>query len=808
MQTFLQDVRYGIRSLLKRPGFTLIAVVTIALGIGANTAIFSVVNALLLRSLPYTDSDRLVMLSVIGDDSGKVGNTGFATFADWQERSQVFEQMALIRSWGGVITGQGEPEMVNGLRVTSEYFRMLSVSPMLGRDFKLEEDRPDTRFVLMLSHAFWQRSFGADPNIIGKPVRLSDQTFTVIGVMPPGYEDLLAANFYKPADVWAPLGYDTTQGWACRDCQHLKAFGRLKAGVSFDQAKTEMSAVMEGIRRENPKVYANPGIAMIRLQEHLVGGLRPALLVLLVAVGFVLLIACANVANLLLARANQRTREIAIRLALGASRARLIRQLLTESLLLSLTGAGLGLLLAMWGTELLVRLSPATILKLQETKTDGRVLGFTLLLSLLTGVLFGLLPALQASKSDVQLALKESSTASQSSRQNRLRGLLVVSEIALAMVLLVGAGLLIRSFERILSVTPGFEQRNLLTMMVPATGTKYAEEEQVRNFYRNVLDRVKALPGVEAAAIVSNLPLGGNYDGSGFHVEEKPLANPSEAPSAQRYGISPEYLRAMNIPLLRGRQFTEQDAANTPLVALINETAAKRFWQNEDPIGKRIILGGVNNPKRTIVGIVRDVRHQGLDDAPEMQAYGPHAQWTDSHMQIVVRTSVDPASLTAAVRGEIRAVDANTPVYQIATMRQLVSDSVAQRRFTLALLSGFAAIALLMAAIGIYGVMSFAVSQRTREIGIRVALGAQARDVLKLVIRRGMALVAAGVLIGLVGAFALTRLMESLLFGVGATDPMTFTGISLLLGIVALLACYLPARQASKVDPMIALRCE
>jgi putative ABC transport system permease protein len=806
MQTFLQDLRYGCRSLLKRPGFTLVAVITIALGIGANTAIFSVVNAVLLRPLPYADSDRLVMVGGPGKDGP--GNTGYATFLDWRDRNRSFDQMVIIRSGGGTVTGQGEPEIVDGLRVSNGYFRMLGVSPALGRDFKVEEDRPASRFVIMLSHAFWQRRFHSDPGVIGKQLTLSGRPFTIVGVMPQGFEDYLAANLYKPAAVWSPLGYDVTQNWACRTCQHLRVMGRIKAGATVEQASAEMTALQTQIQRENPKEYANANVMVMRLQDRFVGGIRPALYLLLVAVGFVLLIACANVANLLLARAASQAREIAIRLALGASRWRIIRQLLTESLALSLLGASAGLWLAMWGTELLMKLNPAPMLKLQDLKIDARALGFTLIVSLLTGVLFGIFPALQSARPDVQLTLKESGDRTQSGRQNRLRKLLVVSEIALAMVLLVGAGLLVRSFIRILNVSPGFEQRNLLTLMTQAVGSKYAQEAEVRSFYRNVLERAQAIPGVESAGIVSNLPFGGNYDMNSFHVEEKPLDDPSKAPSAERYGVSLDYLRAMGIPILRGRGFTAQDTESAPAVALITQGTARRIWQNEDPIGKRIRLGGSDSPLRTIVGIVGDVNHYGLDVAPNLQAYVPHSQWTDSYMQLVVRASVDPASLTASVRNAIRAVDPDAPVYQIATMRQLISNSVAPRRFTLALLSGFAAIALLMASIGIYGVMSYTVSQRTQEIGVRVALGAQTGDVLKLVVGQGMRLVLAGTSVGLMGAVALTRLMAGMLFGVNATDPLSFGTISLLLISVALLACYIPARRAAKVDPIVALRYE
>jgi len=809
MGQLLQDLRYGWRMIIGHRGATAIAIVTLALGIGANTAIFSVVNAVLLRPLPYRDSGRLLMLSASEDKDGALGNTGYATFLDWRERSRSFERMVVIRSWGGVLTGQGEPEVIRGLRVSADYFKLLGVAPSLGRDFRVEEDRPDTRFVVVISHGLWQRRFNSDPQVAGKQLILSDQPFTILGVMPPGFTDILAANFHDAADVWAPVGYDITQPFACRSCQHLQTIARLKPDVTLAQARAEMGAIMNVMAREHPNIYATPAIGVARLQDQFTGAIRPALYLMLVAVGLVLLIACANVANLLLARAGERAREMAIRAALGAGQWRIVRQLLVESLLLSLAGAAAGLLLAWWGTDLLTSLSPSKMLQLQPVRTDARALVFTLLVSLLTGLFFGLAPALQAARHDAQSALKESARSSPGKRQRRLRESFVVAEIVFALALLVGAGLLIRSFMRVLDTKPGFESRNLLTMMIPASSAKkYDDPAQVRALYSEALKRIEALPGVEAAAVVSNLPFGGNMDMYGFHVEKKPLANPADAPSAERYSLSPDYLRAMGIPLLRGRGFTEQDNANAPLVTLINRTAAQRIWPNEDPVGKRIRLGAVDNPLRTIVGVVGDVNHYDLETAPDLQAYVPHAQWTDSYMLLVVRTTTDPGALTGPVRQTIHALDPDVPLHKVATMRQLVSASVAQRSFTLLLIAVFAAVALLMAAIGLYGVMAYSVTQRTREIGIRVALGAQGADVLRLVVGRGLRLVALGVALGVMAALALTRLMKKLLFEVSATDPVTFAGVAALLALVALLACWIPARRAARVDPMVALRVE
>jgi putative ABC transport system permease protein len=805
MQTLLQDLRYGARMLVKQPGFTLIAVVTLALGIGATTAIFSVVNSVLLQSLPYPRADRLVTVS-LDDNDGEFGNTGYATFVDWQARAKSFEQLALIRSWGGVLTGQGDAEAIRGLRVTPEYFGLLGVAPALGRDFRTEENRPDTRYVLVISHGLWQRRFNADPNVVGRPLVFSGQTFTVVGVMPQGFEDLLAANFYQPAEVWGPLGYDLTQEWACRSCQHLKAFGRLKDGVTLEQARTEMNALAAALKQEHPTTYSVASAVVFGLQDEFTKGIRPALYLLLIAVNVLLLIACANVANLLLARATGRAREMAVRAALGAGRFRIIRQLLLESLLLAGLGAAAGLGLAVWGVDVLMALKPATLLRLQTVTIDTRVLTFAAAVSFLTGVLFGLAPAWHASKPDLQLALKTSDRGV--SAGSRLRNIFVVSEIALALVLLVGAGLLLRSFVQLLAVKPGFEAGNLLTMMIPATGTRYDEDEPTRQMYRELVARVSKLPGVEAAGVVSNLPLSGNGDRIGFHLEARPWPNPADAPSVERYSMTPDYLRTMRIGLLRGRGFTEQDDANAPLVVLISQSAARRFWPNEDPLGRRVRLGGGEGRLRTIVGVVPDVLHQGLEDGPDIQAYVPHAQWVDASLRLAVRTAADPTSVLAAIRREVKTVDPNLSLSQIFTMEQLVARTTAQRRFTLLLAGVFAALSLLLAGLGIYSVIACSVAQRTRELGIRLALGAQTRDVLRLVIRQGMRLALIGTSFGLLGAWSVMRLMKSLLFGVSATDPLTFAAIALLLVSVALLACWIPARRATKVDPIIALRCE
>jgi putative ABC transport system permease protein len=806
METLWQDIRFGFSMLRTRPGFTAVAVIALGLGIGANTAIFSLINSVLLRPLPYPEAERLVMLEE-NDQDGKSSTTSYATSKDWRERSQSFENISAIRDWNITLTGEGEPEMLHGMRVSSNYFSVLAIKPELGRGFLPEEDRPATRRVVVLGHALWERSFGSDVEIVGKPIALGGQTFTVAGVMPKGFEDLVSEQLFQRADLWAPLGYDETLPWACRTCRHIHAVARLKRGVSIEQAGVEMNTISQNLLLEHPHDYAVAGVTIISLLDKFVGAVRPALYILLGAVGLVLLIACANVANLLLARATQRQKEIAIRSALGARRGRIVRQLLTESVMLSVVGAIVGLMLVWWGIDLLVALSPPTILRLKEVNVDARVLGFTLSLSLITGIIFGLAPALQASKLDLNTALKEGARGS-TGAGHRLRNLLAVSEIALALVLLVGAGLLVRSFVRVLDVTPGFEPANLVTMNVSANGTRYADDAKVRAFYDDVVQRVSALPGVEAAAVVSNLPLGGNKDMYGFHVEERPMANPEEAPSVERYVVSPGYLRAMHIPLMAGREFTEQDGPNAPFVVLISESTARSIWPNENPIGKRVRMGGPNGPLRTIAGIAGNVSHYGLDMPPGLEAYVPEAQWTNSDMQLVLRTPADPKAIVEAVRSEIRAVDKDLPIYRVATMDQLVSTSVGQRRFTLILLSLMAALAATLAALGIFSVISYSVTQRTQEIGIRMALGAKSSDVLKLVVRQGISLALIGVTIGLGAAAALTQVMSSLLYGVSARDPITFAVIAVLLMGLAALACYIPARRATKVDPMVALRYE
>jgi putative ABC transport system permease protein len=806
MTKLLHDVRLSARALLRQPGFSLIALATLSIAIGANTALFGVINGVLLRPLPYPDSSRLVMLAVSAGQQ-EVGNTNFATVTDWRQRNSSFEEVAAVSSWSRTLTGQGDAEMINGLRVSANYFRTLGVSPLLGRAFEVAEDRPDARFVVALSHGLWQRRFGGDRDIIGKQVELTGRAFTVVAVMPPEFEDLIASNLYKPAEIWAPLGYDAAQPFACRTCDHLKSVARLKPGVSLETARAEMNQIAGLLQAEYPQEYPEPPGFVTGLQDVFVGRIRPALWILFGAVGLVLLIACVNVANLMLARANQRRREMAIRAAMGAGRAHIASQLLLESALLAAVSCAAGWLIAVLGTKLLVSMSPPKM-HLQQVALDWRVLLFAALIAALTCLVFACVPALRASRVDLNLALRHVGSGWHSRRDRRLRGLLVIAELSLAVVLLVGAGLLIRSFTRLLEVAPGFESGSLLTMTVPAAGLAYREEERIRSFYRELIASVQTLPGVTAVGIVSNLPLGGNMDSYGFHVEEKPLPNPALAPSAERYGVSPDYFRAMGIPLIRGRLFEDRDSASGPLVVTINQTAVRRIWGDEDPLGKRIRLGGPDGDLRTIVGIVGDVNHYGLDTAPEMQVYVPHAQWTDSFMQLAIRTTNDPRSSIDAVREVVRSVDRDVPVYDVATMQQLVSNSMAQRRFTLALLSVFSAVALLLAAVGVYGVISYSVTQRTEEIGIRMAVGATRLQVFRLIVGEGALLTGWGLALGLAAALAATRLMESLLFGTSATDAVTFLAACSGLICVGLVACLVPAQRATRVDPIRLLRRE
>jgi putative ABC transport system permease protein len=805
MGNLLQDLRYGSRMLIKHRAATVIAVVTLALGIGANTAIFSVVNSVLLRPLPYPNAERL--MTIWEDHRARNGPVNEWTsppgFEDWRDQAKSFEHVVAFQGWQPTLTGQGDPEQLVGALVSHDTFAMLGVTPALGRSFRPEEDRQGVEGVVMISHKLWRRRFGADPSLVGKKISLDGVSREVVGVMPAGFKFPIIAG----ADIWRPIR--PAFGPGCqRGCITVRVMARLKSDATEARARAELNSIAARIEQQFPDTNTKVGATLVPLHEVLVGPVKTQMQALLAAVGFVLLIACANVANLLLARSATREKEIAIRASLGAGRWRIARQLLSESLLLAVVGGAMGLLLAYWLVDLLVSFSPQGTPRLDEIGIDRRVLGYTMAITILTGLLFGAAPVWQLFKVDLNQSLRDGGKGLQVARSGR-RALsaLVVAETALALTLLVGAGLLIRSFIRLQRVDPGFNPRNLLAAVVTLPQADYPERSQIAPFYSRLLERVRTLPGVRSAAAVSSLPLAGAGSDAGFLIEGRPAPLPDQQPVAWISSVSQDYFRTMGMRLIAGREFTERDNENSPKVVIISEATARRHFPKEDPIGKRI---GNGRPDgwREIVGITADVKHFGLTQDARVSMFFPDRQRPSRQMFIVARTAADPLSLGPALRGVVAAMDKNLAVSNISAMEEVTAQSIGQERFTLLLLGLFSALALSLAAAGIYGVMSYAVAQRTHEIGVRVALGAQTRDVLKLVVTQGMALVLAGVGIGLASSLALTGFIRGLLFGVSATDPMTFAAISILLSVIALLACYLPARRATKVDPMVALRRE
>ncbi len=809
LETLWQDIRYALRMLRKNPGFTAVAVLTLALGIGANTAIFSLVNGVLLRPLPYRDPDRLTIVWEKNDD-GTPENVGYATYLEWKAQNKSFQELAIYSSWQPVLQ-VGEPEQLNGLRVTSNYFRTLGVHPELGRDFLPEEDVPASLKVVILSHSLWQRKFNSDPGIVGKSIDMNATSYLVAGVLPASYQSLMTQDPRGgTVEIWRVLGYDVSQPWACRSCHHLIAIGRLRDGISPSEAKAEMDVITAAQMKAFPKEYSASGVILTPLREQLLGHAGTPLYILFGAVTFVLLVACANLANLLLSRAANREHEAAIRMALGAGRGRIVRQLLVENCLLALLGAAAGLLPALWTPAVVAALGTGDLPRLDAVHLDWRVLAFAVGLALLTGVLSGLAPALRLSNAGLQDSLKEGARGTSSGANRRLRGLLVVAEVSLSLTLLVGAGLLLRSLASLLTVSPGFDPGHVLTLRTSVLGQRFNDNKILRQFFVDAVARLRSLPGVEAAAAASQFPFDGNMDRYGFHAEGKMNANPELDESAERYCITPGFLSVLRIPLLRGRDINAADTADSPGVILINQTTALRIWPGEDPIGKRVKLGGLDHPWMTVVGIVGDVHHEGLDAAPWTQFYVPHAQWPfpDSVMTFVVRTTGPPGSIASAARQAIHSLDASQPLSRVMPMEDYVGLSVQGRRFSLILIGAFGVIALLLSVIGIYGVTSYTVAQRTREIGIRIALGAQRNEVLALMMRQGAVLILAGIGVGVAASVVLTRFLSSMLFGVTPTDPVTFALVAVLLVCVAALACWIPARRAMRVDPMVALRHE
>ncbi len=810
MTTLWQDLRYGMRMLWKHRGFTAIAVLVLALGVGANTAIFSVVNAVLLRPLPYPEAERIVTLWSTETRQGEErGSVAAPDFADWQKQSRVFDSVAAYHYSSLTVTGAGEPERVVAARVTAGFTQVLGVAPAIGRAFLAGEDQPggDNR-VVVVSHGLWQRRFASDPQSLNRTITLNGEPFTIVGIMPPDFKFPGSGT-----DVWLPaaLNYVRQPGSVN---SFLSVVARLKPGVSLTEAQTEMRLIAERLGQEHRENRFR-GVVVVPLYDVIVGEIRPSLFALCGAACLVLLIACANIANLLLARATSRQKEIAVRTALGASRLRLIGQLLTESTLLAALGGAGGLLLAVWCADLLASVVPRSLPRAQEAAIDGWALLFALLVSLLTGLLFGLVPAIQASKTNLNSTLKEGGRShGMGPRHQRLRSLLVVTQIALSLMLLVSAGLFIKSFQRLRSVNAGFDPEEVATLQISLPRTSYAESRKQALFFQQTLDRIATLPGVEAAGAITNLPLGTSQTSSSFEIEGRPRAAPDESRNANRAIISPDYFRAMGIPLLKGRAPNERDTAEAPGVVVINQAMARRYFGGDDPLGEHLTIGGPEEKAlygepipREIVGIVGDVRFE-LEAEAEPEVYVPYLQSPIATMALAVRSNVNPTNLRSMIRQAIQEVDGTQTIYNFKTMEQRLSESVAPRRLVMLLTNLFAVLALILAAVGIYGVIAYTVAQRTHELGIRIALGAQTRDVLRLVIHQGMALSAFGLAIGLAGAFLLTRFLSSLLYGVSAIDPLVFALVTLLLASVALVACYIPARRATKVDPMIALRYE
>ena len=810
METLWKNFIYSIRMLLKRPSLTIIAIMAIALGIGANTAIFSVVNTVLLRPLPFEQPEQLVALATEQRNQALDGRGSFSVpdLSDIQSRASTLEYVATFQRSGTMATEGGEPERIFGATVNADYFPLFRVKPILGRVFTRDEDKPGAAPVIVISYSLWKRRYGGDPNIIGREVNLGGKT-TLIGVLPQGFEFPISD---ENQDYWEPIfasPFMSKEAREVRDNRFLQAVGRMKPGVTLEQVKADLDLLSRQVEQQQPQSNTNIIFNAVSMHDNITRDYRTALFVMLAAVGLVLLIACANVANLLLARAAARQKEVAIRMALGASRARIASQLILESLLLSFSGGLVGLLLASWGMKLLVAYGPPEVPRLQDVKLDAVVLTFTFAVATVTGLLFGLAPALNISRPDPGNMLKDSGRGHSQGGRQRMRSGLIVSEVALSLMLLVGAGLLIHSFVRLLRTDSGFNPKGVLALDIPLSRTKYPKGEQQSAAFQQLLARAKTVPGVRDASLVSNVPLTDLDIELSFQVEGREPYKPGEEAVADYTVVGGDYFPTMKIALLRGRAFTDQDTSKSPQVLVVSQAFVKRYFPNEEPIGRRIVFDGDDRTPREIIGVVADVLRNGLDVQAQPEMYVSYLQNPERRLNLVMRTdSSDPTQFTPAARAEVKAFDPNQMIWRVQTLEDLLGTSVAPRRFNMFLLGIFAAVALVLAAVGLYGVMSYSVSWRTHEIGIRMALGAKQRDVLRLVVRQGMTMAVIGLGLGLVGAFLMSRLLIGLLYGVTPTDPLTFVSVSIVLLAVALLACLVPARRATRVDPLVALRTE